>query len=298
MELRQLSAFVAVAEEGRFTRAAERLGVVQPAVSQAVGRLEDELEIVLFERSSRRVALTSAGQAFLPYAHAVLESITQAERAAHELSVGRAGVVRLTTAGGAWDVVHPLLVEHRAAHPDVRVELQSPDRAPKLDALLDGEIDVALVHTAPPTPGLSFTEISSEPWHVATSAEHRLAGTEPIKLRALAADPLVLVGGEPAAANRLRAELIALCRGTGFEPTMGPTLASLEDALIEIARSSGWTLLRAANARDVDRLGVVELALSEELPPARLWLAHRTHLAPATRSLVALARRLQRRGRR
>jgi DNA-binding transcriptional LysR family regulator len=296
MELRQLSAFVAVADEGGFTRAAERLGVVQPAVSQAVGRLEDELEIVLFERSSRRVALTSAGEAFLPYARAVIDQLAHAERAAHELSVGRAGVVRLATTGGAWDLVHALLVEHRAAHPGVRVELQSPERVPKLRAILDGEIDAALVHTAPRTPGLSFAEVSSEPWHVVASAEHRLAGTGAIELRALAGDPLVLVAGERSGASRLRAQLIALCRGAGFEPTLGPVLASLEDALIEIAQSSGWTLLRAANVSDVGRVGVIELAVSDELPPARLWLAHRTHAAPATRSLVALATRLRRSG--
>lgn len=296
MELRQLSAFVAVAQEGGFTRAAERLGVVQPAVSQAVGRLEDELEIVLFERSSRRVTLTSAGQAFLPHARAVLDALARAEHAAHDLSAGRAGVVRLATTGGAWDVVHTLLVEHRRAHPDVRVELQSPERAPKLEAILDGEIDAALVHTAPPTPGLSFTEVSSEPWHVVASTEHRLAGPDPIRLRALAGDPLVFVGGEPDGASRLKAQLVTLCRGAGLEPTVGPTLATLEDALIEIERSSGWTLLRAANTRDLGRVGVVELALSDELGPAQLWLAHRVHVAPATRTLVALAGRLQRDG--
>lgn len=286
-------AFVAVAEEGGFTRAADRLGVVQPAVSQAVSRLEEELELVLFERSSRRVTLTSAGQAFLPHARVVLDCLAQAERAAHELAVGRAGVVRLATTGGAWDIVHALLAEHRAAHPDVRVELQVPERAPKLQAILEGQIDVALVHTAPPTPGLSFTEVSHERWHVVASAEHRLAGARAIPLGALARDPLVLVGGEPAGAGRLRAELAAVCRSAGFEPTIGPTLASLEDALIEIARSSGWTLLRAANARSVGPFGVVELAVRDELPPARLWLAHRTQVAPATRSLIALARRLR-----
>lgn len=297
MELRQLSAFVAVAEEGGFTRAAERLGVVQPAVSQAVGRLEDELDIVLFERSSRRVVLTGAGKAFLPHARTVLDSVAQAERAARDLSAGRAGVVRLATTGGAWDVVQALLVEHRAAHPGVHVELQTPERSPKLQAILDGEIDAALVHTAPPTPGVSFTEVSSEPWHVVASAEHRLAGAGPIRLRDLAGDPLVLVAGEAAGAGRLRAELVALCRGAAFEPTIGPALASLEDALIEIARSNGWTLLRAANARDAGRVGVVELAVEDQLPPARLWLAHRTDAAPATRSLVALARRLRCEGR-
>jgi DNA-binding transcriptional LysR family regulator len=186
------------------------------------------------------------------------------------------------------------LAEHRAAHPEVRVELQRSPRAGKLQAVLDGEIDVAIVHTAPPTPGLSFTEISREPWRPVVSAGHPLVRAAPVELRALAGDPLVLVSGEPAGARRLRDELVAVCRAAGFEPTLGPTLDSLEDALVEIARSRSWMLLRAPNVTEARRVGVVELPVADDLPPARLWLAHRADPAPATRALIALARRLHR----
>ncbi len=293
MEVRQLEAFVAVAEEGAFTRAADRLNVVQPAVSQAVRRLEEEFGFALFERTSRRVTLTGAGEAFLPHARAVLTRLERARRAAIELSVGRTGLVRLASTGGAWDVAQKLLAEHHAAHPDVDVELGPSGRAPKLQAILDGQLDAALVHSAPPTPGLSFTETSTERWHVVASARHRLADTRQIALRALDRDPLLLVSGEPGGARRLREQLVALCRRAGFEPTLGATLATLDDALIEIARSSAWTFLRAANARDVARVGVVELDICDELPPARLWLAHRSDPAPAIRALAAVASRIR-----
>jgi DNA-binding transcriptional LysR family regulator len=265
---------------------------VQPAVSQAVGRLEDELGIALFERSSRRVTLTSAGEAFLPHARGVLERLAHAERAGHELSAGRSGIVRLASTGGARDVLPRLLSEHRAAHPDVRVELQHARRAPKLQAILDGEIDAALVHTAPATAGLSFTEVAREPWRAVVSAEHPLAASGPVELRALRGDSLVQITGETPAGDRLRDELVAVCRAAGFEPVLGPALDTLDDALIEIARSTAWTLLRAPNAREARRVGVVELEISDDLPPARLWLAHRSSPPPATRSLVALAHRL------
>ncbi|HEX3833086.1 MAG TPA: LysR family transcriptional regulator [Solirubrobacteraceae bacterium] len=292
MELRQLYAFVAVAEEGTFVAAADRLGVVQPAVSQTVGRLERELGFALFQRSSRRVSLTGEGEAFLPHAHAVLARLKQAQRVAEDLAAGRAGIIRLATTGGAWDVTNTLLAEHRAAHPDVHVELQQARRMPKLEAILNGEIDAALVHTAPPTPGLSFTEITCESWQVVASSTHPLAGAGPIALKALADDPLVLVAGDRQGTRRLREQLAALCRGAGFEPRIGPTLESLEDALIEIARSTSWTFLRAANARDAGRVGVAALRVADPLPPARLWLAHQTSPPPATRALAALAHRL------
>lgn len=292
MEVRQLDAFVAVAEEGAFTRAADRLGVVQPAVSQAVRRLEDELGFPLFTRTSRRVTLTAAGETFLPHARAVLDRLAAARRVADELAVGRSGVVRLASSGGAWDVAQTLLAAHGAAHPGVRVELQPPTRTPKLQAILEGDLDAALVHSAPATPGLSFTETASEPWHVVAATTHPLANRGPIALRELAGDPLVLVMGEVGGARRLREQLLALCHGAGFEPTLGPTLATLEDALIEIARSRAWTFLRAANARDAGRVGIVELTIDDELAPARLWLAHRADPPPATRALAAVAHRL------
>jgi DNA-binding transcriptional LysR family regulator len=294
MELRQLNAFVAVAQEGTFTRAAERLGVVQPAVSQAVRRLEDELGLTLFERSSRRLMLTGAGETLLPHARAVLDRVRDAERVASALSVGRAGVVRLATANGAADVVHALLAHHRAAHPSVDVELHDARRASKLRAVLDGEADAALVHTAPRTPGLAFTEVSSEPWRAVVSTDHPLASGPAIALRALARDPLVLVAGE--GTDRLRERFQALCRDAGFDPIFGRTYPDLDDAAVEIARSSAWTLLRAPNVPVDGRLGVVALALTDDLPPARLWLAHRTNPAPPARALVARAERLNRTG--
>jgi DNA-binding transcriptional LysR family regulator len=290
MELRQLNAFVAVAEERTFTRAAERLGVVQPAVSQAIGRLEDELGLVLFERSSRRVTLTSAGTAFLPKARAVLAQVAEAEKTGSDLAAGRTGLVRLATTPGTSGLVRALLVHHRAAHPGVRVELTRAYRTPKLRAILAGEIDVALTHSAPPTPGLSFTEIWQEPWQPVASVEHPLASSGPVALRALAADPLVTVAGRGTAG--IREQFAELCRSAGFQPIFGPTHATLGDALVEIAQSTAWTLLRASNTHDLARVGVTKLPIADPLPPAQLWLAHHTDPAPATRALLALVERL------
>src|SRR3954470_15694666 len=267
MEIRQLSAFVAVAEEGTFTRAADCLGVVQPAVSQAVGRLEAELGLLLFQRSSRRVTLTSAGAALLPEARAVLSRLAQAERTAADLAAGRSGVVRLATTPGASGLVGALLTPQRAAPPGVRVELAHARRGPKLRALLDGEIDVALVHSAPRTPGLAFTEVWREPWRPVVSAAHLRAGSDPVDLRALAGDPLVTVERDGSAS--MREQFVGLCRGAGFEPTFGATFGGLSDAVVEIAQSSAWTLLRASNARNLEPLGLVALPSATSSHPPR-----------------------------
>jgi hypothetical protein len=153
---------------------------------------------------------------------------------------------------------------------------------------------VALVHSAPPTPGLAFTEVWSEPWRPVVSAAHPHARGDPADLRALSGDPLVLVARDGAAG--MREQFVALCRGAGFEPTLGATYEDLSDALVEIARSTAWTFLRASNARHLEHLGIVALAVRDQLAPAALWLAHRTEPAPAARSLLALAARLHRAG--
>jgi DNA-binding transcriptional LysR family regulator len=225
----------------------------------------------------------------------VLGRLARAERTADDLATGRRGTVRLATTPGAPGLVRALLSHQNAAHPDVRVELVRARHGPKLHAILSGEIDAALVHSAPTMPGLAFTEIWREPWRPVVSAAHRLAGGETVELRALAHDPLVLVAGE--GTGGLRDQFLALCRRAGFEPSTGPTHATLGDALVEIAQSTGWTLLRASNTRDIERLGVVALSVDDELPPAQLWLAHRVDPAPPIRSLVALAARLHGEGR-
>jgi DNA-binding transcriptional LysR family regulator len=289
IELRQLRAFVAVADAGTFVAAAQRLGVVQPAVSQAVRRLEDELGLVLFDRSSRRVTLTSPGAAFLPEARAVLARLAEAEQVGRDLGVGRSGLVRLATTPGAPGLVAALLAHQRATHPDVHVEIVSIPQAAKLRAVLDGEIDLALTHSAPVTPGVAFTEVWREPWLPVVSVAHPLAAQACVALEALAGHPLVTVGDATSGTGE---QFVALCEQAGFHPTLGPTYATLGDALVEIARTTGWTLLRASNARNVGDLGLVALTVAGDGVMATLWLAHRSDPPPATRALLALAARL------
>jgi DNA-binding transcriptional LysR family regulator len=294
IELRQLKAFVAVADEGTFVAAAQQLGVVQPAVSQAVRRLEDELGLVLFDRSSRRVTLTSSGEAFLPEARAVLARLAAAEQVARDLGVGRSGLVRLATTPGAPGLVAALLAHQRAAHPDVEVELVAVPQHAKLRAVVEGDIDVALTHTAAETPGVAFTQVWREPWLAVVSASHPLAGRPPVGLAALAGHPLVLVAEDGAAG--VSDQFAELCAGAGFAPTVGRTYATLSDALVEIGRTHAWTLMRASNAGRVGDLGLVALPVADEHCTATLWLAHRPDPPPAVRALVGLASRLSARG--
>jgi DNA-binding transcriptional LysR family regulator len=284
MELRQLEAFVAVAHAGSFTAAAERLGVVQPAVSQAVRRLEDELGLTLFERTSRRVTATAAGEAFLPHAEAVLGRLAEARRAAAALAAGEAGAVRLAATGGGAAMVRRLQQALRERHPDLRIELVRVQPKPKLQAVLDGDLDAALMRSAPRTPGIDFVLLATQPAVAVVAADHPLAPLGHVTLARLAPFPLAVIARRDP--DRRRAELAAICRSAGAEPAPGPALASAEEALAAIATSQAWTITAAGYGG----AGTVELELDDEVEPLRIWLAHRRDPRPAVRNLCNVAR--------
>lgn len=190
MELRQLATFVAVAEEGSFTRAADRLHVVQSAVSASVRKLEDELGDSLFDRSTHHVKLTDSGRALLPAARATLAAAQAARDAVDEARGGLRGTVVLGTmqAQGmrAIDLVGTLAA-FRAEHPAVDVAIRHSGGSSEMAReVIDGRLDlafVALPGNAPP--GLKLIPLASEPIMLAVPAGHPLAGRTGIQLALL-----------------------------------------------------------------------------------------------------------------
>ncbi|MEV0562314.1 LysR substrate-binding domain-containing protein [Dactylosporangium sp. NPDC050588] len=180
MELRHLVYFVTVAEERNFSRAAQRLRVVQSGVSAAIRALERELGTPLFERTSQRVALTDAGMALLPAARATIDAAQAARDAVDEVRGGLRGTVRIGTLISVGFVDLPgLLGQFRAEHPgvDLRMRAAPTGSAGLARALLDGELDVAFLSLAGrPPAGLSVRVLVAEPIVAVLPAGHRLAG--------------------------------------------------------------------------------------------------------------------------
>ncbi|MFF5231621.1 LysR family transcriptional regulator [Dactylosporangium sp. NPDC000521] len=180
MELRHLVYFVTVAEERNFSRAAQRLRVVQSGVSAAIRALERELGTALFERTSQRVALTDAGTALLPAARATIDAAQAARDAVDEVRGGLRGALRIGTLISVGFVDLPgLLGQFRAEHPgvDLRLRAAPSGSAGLARSLLDGELDVAFVSLAGrPPAGLSVRVLVADPIVAVLPAGHRLAG--------------------------------------------------------------------------------------------------------------------------
>lgn len=172
--------FVAVAEELHFGRAARRLGIAQPPLSRAIGRLERRLQAILLNRSSRAVTLTEAGAVLLREARAALEAVEAAERRtrrAAQAPAGQAGVVLVTKAGASSELLAKLLDAHAAEPEAAGVDLLLCGMGEQGPMLRDGRADVALLHLPfDTTAGLDTEVLCTEGQVAILPAGHPLAG--------------------------------------------------------------------------------------------------------------------------
>ncbi|WP_433250596.1 LysR family transcriptional regulator [Streptosporangium sp. CA-135522] len=241
MELRQMEYFLAVAEEGGFGRAAERLNIVQSAVSQQIRRLERELGLTLFDRSTRHVHLSAEGERLLPEARAVIAAAHRTRQVAAEIMAGTDGILRLGTIHGPGDRLYRTLAELAAIAPRLQVRLKDAPLADRLAAVRSGELDAALARALTSAPDLRLIPVWTDPLYVALPAAHPLAAEPLLHLEQLARLPLRLA---PREKNPPFHDLITdSCREAGIEPPQGPPFTSLQETLAEIGSGvPSWTV--------------------------------------------------------
>ncbi|BCJ41305.1 LysR family transcriptional regulator [Actinoplanes ianthinogenes] len=189
MELRQLEYFVAVAEEQHFSRAAERLHVVQSAVSAAIKTLERDLGVPLLDRNAKRVLLTDAGTALLPRARAALDAARDARDAVDEVRGGLRGTLRLGVLTSIRLLDLPaLLGEYHRRHPGVllRTSAAPSGSAGLVTELTEHRLDLAFVSLpGPPPPGIRLIDLASAPLDLVVPPDHRLAGRDTVPITEL-----------------------------------------------------------------------------------------------------------------
>ncbi|GAA2101741.1 LysR family transcriptional regulator [Streptomyces albiaxialis] len=245
MELRALRYFVVVAEELHFGRAAERLHIVQPAVSQRVARLERELGVGLFDRSTRHVRLTDAGHRLLPHAREALAAAERVRATAAELASEQCGVMRIGTGSGFGARLAHGVRALRHAHPAVEPVLVDRPVAARLDGVRRGELDFALAlgvrEGTGETRGLRVLPVWSEPLHAVLPAGHPLTAERALPLARLAALPFRFPSRERDAP--LHAIATRAFHAAGVHPTLGRPAGTVQDTLLEIGTSADtWTL--------------------------------------------------------
>jgi DNA-binding transcriptional LysR family regulator len=249
VELRQLRYFVAVAEELHFRRAAERLHISQPPLSQQIRALEDELGFALLIRTRRRVSLTPAGEAFLRDARALLGELDGAVATARRIDAGQTGRLRINFVGSALFSIVPGTVERfRRSRPAVELELRERPTADQLRAVRTGLADVGLVR--PPIEddgGLSVRTVLRERTVAALPAGHGLASLSRVPLRRLAAEPLVLFPRDQAPG--FHDLLIDALAGVGSAPRVIQYAPEMLTIIGLVAAGTGVSLVPASVQR-------------------------------------------------
>jgi DNA-binding transcriptional LysR family regulator len=291
MDVRQLSYFVAVAEERQFTRAAIRVSVAQPAISYQIRRLEAELGETLFHRDQRAAHLTAAGEALLPHARAAIAALEDGRDAVASLHGLLRGTLKVGVVRAPLDrrIFEALGAFHRA-HPAVEISVTEQHNAELLQGLADGETDAAIIgitgEALPPQIGIRV--IDSEPLVVAVRPDHPLARRASVTLLRLRDLPLVsLTPG-----SGLRAVLENASRNAGFTPRIVAETGEL-GSLVELAAEGlGVALLpRSVVTAGGPRLAVLELTRPHlQRRTALAW--HHGPISPAGRAFLTLAQQI------
>ncbi|MDR2838079.1 MAG: LysR family transcriptional regulator [Azonexus sp.] len=236
MDFRHLKYFIAVAEELNIGRAALRLHISQPPLTRQIHQLEEELGVVLFNRTPRGVELTQAGELFLDEARNIRSLVEQAVERTKRAGQGKLGRLDIGIFGtGILDVIPKLLQLFRDAHPDVKVVIHALGKNGQIEALRQKRITIGLNRMLPPQPDLTSELIVHEPLFLAVNAEgHPLSEQQPVSFMELARYPLVVfpASGRPNFVDHI----IELCRARDFTPEISQIV---DDAVTGIALVAG-----------------------------------------------------------
>lgn len=291
MEFRHLRYFIAVAEELHFGRAAERLHMAQPPLSQQIRQLEEELGFQLFHRTKRSVQLTEAGQAFLKEARRVLKQLEQAVQVGQLTHRGELGQLVLGfVSSAAYNVLPTILRQFRASAPAVKLTLRELTTDQQLHRLRAGRIDIGLLRPPVEEEGLAQLILLQEPLMVALPEFHPLAEHAQISLKAIANEPFILFPRH--LAPGLYDQIISLCQTAHFSPNVAQEAVQMQTIVSLVAAEMGIAIV-PASLQNLQRTGVVYRPVQEQTPKAAIALVWRHQDAsPTVQHFLAIAQQV------
>lgn len=293
MDFRQFRYFVTTAEELHFARAAERLGIAQPALSQQIKALEEQLGARLFSRANRRVTLTEAGAAFLIEARLTLTSAEKAIRTAQDTARGESGRIDIGFVGSVmYEPRFPLMLKaYRSAHPGVQLLLHEMAILPQIESVEEQRLDVAVVRAPMPAvlpDGVETFVLASQRLVAVLPRHHPLAQSKNLSLTQLAHDDFLAFDDPPGIG--LGHSLLCLCREAGFEPDIQLRLSEVATLISLVAAGHGVSLIPETVAY-LKLQDVQYVPLADTEPYSELVVIHRRfERSAAVRALLAKIR--------
>ena len=290
LDPRLLRAFVTLAGELHFGRAAARMHVTQPALSQQIARLERQLGVRLFDRTRTRVELTEAGAAALEPARTAVDAAAAVEEIVRGHAEGETGELRLGLSPGVHYVAQSLLSEFARRRPAVRVRASQDSSGALAEQVADGRLDLAIGFCTEPRAGVECEPLRDEPAVLAVAGDHPLARRASVALAELSGETFALVDARDGAGyNRA---VVERCRAAGFEPRTRPdprgpmaweTAVRSERCVGLTTRSAAPSTARGVRLLELDPPAGFPLELVQPAAPE-------TARRPAARAFSALAR--------
>lgn len=271
MELRQLTYFIAVAEERHFGRAAKRLHIAQPPLSQQIRQFEEQLGAKLFDRTTRRVDLTAAGALMLERGRSILNDVEALQADVYQVGQGATGVLHVGFSGASTYSVMPRIVRAAGtAYPGLTLDLHGEMLTPAMErGLLEHTLDAAILRPPVSSPEIDFRIINREPLVVALPAHSPLASDRPLSMVELTEQRFVTYPPE-SVMYRMTADL---CREAGFQHRVSQ-MAQETSMILSFVAAGGGVALMPASVRSVQLRGVRYREL-EDSPHAELAVAWR-----------------------
>ena len=262
VELRHLRYFLAVAETLHFTKAAERLGMAQPPLSQSIKRLEELLGHALFERTTRGVKLTLAGQLLAERAKSTMEKVQDDLAQVRRLGRGEEGTLTVGFPGSVmWTVMPAAIQSFRSRYPRVELRLREMATSMLIAGMQEGTLDMALLRDGDATEGIRLTTVLRERYVAVLPEGHAQARRKKVRLETLAEEPFLLFARRmgPLAYDRT----IACCERAGFRPRIVQDVPQWPTALRLVAAGLGVSLAPEC-VRQVGVAGVVYKPVDDE----------------------------------
>ncbi|MBW4651290.1 MAG: LysR family transcriptional regulator [Kastovskya adunca ATA6-11-RM4] len=273
MELRHLRYFVMLAEELHFGRAAERLHISQPPLSQQIRQMEAELDFQLFHRTKRTVQLTEAGQVFAEESRRILRQLEQGIQISRQISRGERGQLVVGFVGSAaYNVLPEILRRFRTCFPEVRLQLHELTTDQQLEGLREGRIDVGFVRPPVEEDIFSSEIVFQEPLMVALPETHQLANQADVSLRSLVGEPFILF--PRLLAPGLYDHIISLCQQAKFSPNITQEAIQMQTIVSLVAAEMGVAIV-PASLQNLQRTGVVYKAVQEPTPQVAITMIWR-----------------------
>ncbi len=291
MDLRHLRYFLVVAEELHFTRAAEKLGIQQPPLSQQIRQLEDELGVKLFKRLTRGVEMTEPGMFLLKEAREVLDQVDRMKASVQSLARGTSGHIRVGFSSASYfnPVVSQVIRAYREAYPEVALVPVQNVTAQLVQALRASTVDVAFLRAPFDDDGLGSDLIVEEPLVAVVPAMHPLAQQHEINLASLAKESFLLFPRSQSPG--FYDSIVSACQQAGFSPTLGQETPDIPSTVYLVGAGFGVSVV-PVSVSQIHTEGVQYVPLSGHRPMAQTRLGYRRNAtSQSVANFIAIARR-------